>query len=235
MAYIGEELQAPELDQPVLELQAGQVAVTQAPQASGGTGTVVPIIQGGTGAATTAAALANLGAAPSNATYITQTANAVLSAEQSLSALATGYMKVTTATGVISSQAVPIPIADGGTNDTGTVWTAYTPTITTQTGTITALGTVTGRYKTLGKTVFFQVSIAITTNGTGAGSVRATLPLTGAAFEFSISGVETALTGKGLAGWTLTSATYVIIIFSDGTYPGADGRRLVVSGVYESA
>ena len=55
------------------------------------------------------------GGAPTNATYVTQTADATLTAEQALSALATGYMKVTTTTGVVSSQAVPIPVADGGT------------------------------------------------------------------------------------------------------------------------
>lgn len=56
--------------------------------------------------------------APTNATYITQTANATLTNEQALSTLATGYMKVTTTTGVVSSQAVPIPVADGGTGAT---------------------------------------------------------------------------------------------------------------------
>lgn len=75
----------------------------------------LPIANGGTAAATAAAARTSLGAAPSDATYITQTASAGLSAEQALSALATGYVKVTTATGVLSSQAVPIPVADGGT------------------------------------------------------------------------------------------------------------------------
>ena len=58
------------------------------------------------------------GAAPTDATYITQTANGSLSAEQALSSLATGYVKNTTGTGVLSTQAVPIPIADGGTNAT---------------------------------------------------------------------------------------------------------------------
>lgn len=58
------------------------------------------------------------GGAPSTATYIVQTADAGLSNEQALSSLATGYMKVTNGTGVVSSQAVPIPIADGGTNAT---------------------------------------------------------------------------------------------------------------------
>ena len=48
------------------------------------------------------------GGAPTDATYITQTANATLTNEQALSALATGLMKVTTATGVISSIATTI-------------------------------------------------------------------------------------------------------------------------------
>lgn len=40
--------------------------------------------------------------APTDATYITQTANPTLSAEQALSTLATGILKVTTTTGVVS-------------------------------------------------------------------------------------------------------------------------------------
>src|SRR3990167_3028853 len=42
--------------------------------------------------------------APVGATYITQTAHADLTAEQALSSLSTGFMKVTTGTGVVSSQ-----------------------------------------------------------------------------------------------------------------------------------
>ena len=41
--------------------------------------------------------------APDDATYITQTANGTLSAEQALSTLSTGIVKVTTGTGVLSS------------------------------------------------------------------------------------------------------------------------------------
>lgn len=43
------------------------------------------------------------GGAPTDATYITQTPNGSLSAEQALSSLSTGLMKVTTTTGVIST------------------------------------------------------------------------------------------------------------------------------------
>ncbi len=49
------------------------------------------------------------GGAPADATYITQTANGDLSAEQALAALATGLVKVTTGTGVLST-------ATGGTD-----------------------------------------------------------------------------------------------------------------------
>ncbi|RKZ30374.1 hypothetical protein DRQ36_05765 [bacterium] len=58
------------------------------------------------------------GGAPINATYITQTPDATLTNEQALSALSSGYLKVTTGTGVVSSQPVPIPVPDGGTGAT---------------------------------------------------------------------------------------------------------------------
>lgn len=58
------------------------------------------------------------GDAPKDATYITQTPNATLTNEQALSLLASGYMKNTTVTGVISIQTVPIPVTDGGSGTT---------------------------------------------------------------------------------------------------------------------
>lgn len=60
--------------------------------------------------------------APRDPTFITQTPNGILTNEQAMSTLATGYVKNTTTTGVQSVQAVPIPIADGGTGNTS----AYT-------------------------------------------------------------------------------------------------------------
>lgn len=59
------------------------------------------------------------GSAPSDATYITQTANASLSAEQALGSLATGLLNVTTTTGVVSSFA---PTDDNMLVGSGTVW-----------------------------------------------------------------------------------------------------------------
>lgn len=135
--------------------------------------------------------------------------------------------QIVSATGAVAT-------ASGGSGDIGTAWTVYAPSITTSVGTITALGTVSGRYKKTGKTVFFQVSIAITTNGTGAGYVLATLPFTAAAFEYTLAGAESNTTGVQLRGLIPSSGTQVRITKYDATYPGADGYRLVISGVYES-
>ena len=66
-------------------------------------GANVTITPNDAGDTITIAATAGGGGAPTDATYIVQTANAGLSAEQALAALATGLLKVTTATGVLST------------------------------------------------------------------------------------------------------------------------------------
>jgi hypothetical protein len=74
------------------------------------------LVGNGANFVSTTPATANV--APANATYITQTASADLTGEQNLAALATGYMKSTTGTGVVTTQAIPIPQTDGGTGMT---------------------------------------------------------------------------------------------------------------------
>lgn len=60
------------------------------------------------------------GGAPVGATYITQTANAVLTAEQALSTLASGIMRVSTTTGVITALTASADIAANISDETGT-------------------------------------------------------------------------------------------------------------------
>lgn len=76
--------------------------------------------------------------APTDATYITQTSNASLSAEQALDALASGIMRVDTAAGVITSLTDSAGIAANLSDETGTgaVVLATSPTLVTP-----ALGT----------------------------------------------------------------------------------------------
>lgn len=111
-------------------------------------------------------------------------------------------------------------------------WTTYTPTVTTGSGTITTLGTVSGRYVIIGKLTIVQVDVAITTNGTGAGNIQATLPNTSAANYYG-AGREVASTGKELD--TVTSGTKLILTAYDNSYPGGSGFRVQGSAVYEAA
>lgn len=90
----------------------------------GGTGTTLYVKETGSGN-TGWIAQTGASAAPSSATYITQTASGSLSAEQALGALATGILKSTTTTGVVSIAAAgtdyynpggtDVALADGGT------------------------------------------------------------------------------------------------------------------------
>lgn len=129
-----------------------------------------------------------------------------------------------------------LAVNQGGTGDTGTAWAAFTPTITSQTGSITAYTINSCAFKQIGKTVFYRYDFTITTNGTGAAHVLATVPVTPVG-KFTISGDEFANTGKMIGGGygSVANPTGLSIAFYDGTYPGANGNNLVFSGVYEAA
>ncbi len=122
-------------------------------------------------------------------------------------------------------------VADSG---LAAAWTAYTPTVTSGTGTITTVGTHTGRTLKVGRVVFYRVAAAITTNGTGATSIRFTLPYTAAAFNYYGGGSETALTGQQLQGIVTASGALLSVYKPDFSYPGADGATIEASGVYEA-
>lgn len=109
-------------------------------------------------------------------------------------------------------------------------WDAWTPTITAGTGTFTTLGSVTAKWKAIGKTVFFWIRIPITTNGTAANSVIATLPFT-AASDFIVTGRGSAISGKQLQGVVAASGTTIAIKNYDDSYPGATGETILISGV----
>lgn len=111
-------------------------------------------------------------------------------------------------------------------------WISYTPIVTTVTGAITTY-TATGKYFQIGKLVFVYFTVAITTNGTGANAINATLPVTARADGQQGSGRET-VSGKMLVA-RVTSLTTARVRFYDGTYPGADGNLLECSLVYEAA
>tara|TARA_R110000868_G_scaffold96010_7_gene264133 strand:- start:828 stop:2720 length:1893 start_codon:yes stop_codon:yes gene_type:complete len=112
-------------------------------------------------------------------------------------------------------------------------WTAYTPSITAGTGTITTSSS-TGRYIKTSKTVNIQMSITITTNGTGSISVIASLPYQASPFEFVLAGRNTT-TGKMLQAEIIPGANYIRIFNYDNSYPiNVNGEILHISGIYEA-
>ena len=115
-------------------------------------------------------------------------------------------------------------------------WTAYTPTVEAGAGTFTDVS-ATGSYLVMGKTVFVRIRVTITTNGTAATYVSATLPVNCAATPAIcvLSGRAGGVSGYMLQGVVSFSTPTLVRIYNyDNTYPGADGEIIVVSGVYES-
>jgi len=70
----------------------------------------------------------------------------------------------------------PLTAANGGTGLTGGAWSTYTPTVSSQSGTITT-SSASGRYQQIGKTVHFSIKVTITTAGTGSGNLVVSLPV----------------------------------------------------------
>ena len=111
-------------------------------------------------------------------------------------------------------------------NTTG--YTTYTPVVTAGSGTITSY-TATGNYYQLGYLVFFQATITITDNGSGATSLDVTIPFT-TAITGTISG-RNATIGTSLDG--VISGTSTQVFTSSNTYPAATGSSIYISGFYQ--
>lgn len=114
------------------------------------------------------------GGAPSDGTYIVQTDTPGLSAEQVLGALATGLMKVTTTTGVVSAVTTSAGLAGCLSDETGSgaavfanTPTLVTPVLGAATGTsINLSGNVRGASYNVGATAGVDATIVIPTVGT---------------------------------------------------------------------
>jgi hypothetical protein len=135
-------------------------------------------------------------------------------------------------TGTILQSGTTVTVAQGGTGDTGTAWTAYTPTITSGSGTITTVS-ATGTYKTLGKTCWFTVAITITTAGTGAGFLGVSLPFTQTASSLSSYGMEVNSTGSMVKGLNPASGVMQVTRYDNATIIGS-GYLVRLTGTYET-
>lgn len=110
-------------------------------------------------------------------------------------------------------------------------WRTYAPTVASETGTITTLGAYNGYYKRHNNTITLFVEINITTNGTGATSVVCSLPETPIQ-DAILFGKETAVTGTALAANVDSGSGTIRIQTLSQTYPGGDGYRILINGVY---
>ena len=94
---------------------------------------------------------------------------------------------------------------------------SYVPTITSQAGTLTTVSGQSGKYFLQYNKFFIFGSHIITTNGTGASWIIATIPFTATNY------------GHGIGYYSLaalnirTNGATVMIMKYDGSYPGADG------------
>lgn len=112
---------------------------------------------------------------------------------------------------------------------------SWTSTISASTGTITTSSSV-AKYRVDPhdpREVNIRLAVTVTTNGTGAGTLQATAPFTAAndLIPGVMHGYE-AVTGKAVRGILDVNTSTIKITFYDGTYPGASGNVVVLSGSY---
>lgn len=114
-------------------------------------------------------------------------------------------------------------------------WTSYTPTITSQNGTITT-SSGEGYYTRVGKMCALYVRANVITAGTGTGYLRVTVPFTARGIIEQIGiGRETAANGKALTAKIAAFDNAMEIIYYDATGATVTGTRNIISMVYEVA
>ena len=123
-----------------------------------------------------------------------------------------------------------LPPASGG---LGGAWTTYVPTLFCGSGSLTT-SSASGRYLLSGKTLFVQITATITTVGSCASSIAASLPGGNSAKSFSIvMGHETGLTGSLIQGYTGATGTTLVMQKYDGALLLSSGTVLQVEGSLE--
>ena len=125
----------------------------------------------------------------------------------------------------------PWPVAAGGTGDTGTVWSAYTPSLVCGSATFT---TNSARSKTLGKTTFIEIDFTITAVGTcNSNNLTFNIPITTASAGGLAGQVANNAVGGGvLCGVAGGSTAVSSCKRTDNTFIVND--RIVLSGALEN-
>ncbi len=130
----------------------------------------------------------------------------------------------------LTLSSTPLAAASGGTGDSGTAWSTYTATAAAVSGSMTTVAT-TAVQKSIGKTQFVSIAIAITNKGTGSGACNVDLPATANSSGALIGYNSTPVPLMG----TITGGSKVCSVYLyDGTTAITNnGFTLVVGGSYE--
>lgn len=127
---------------------------------------------------------------------------------------------------------------NGATLD-NTAWTTYTPTSSFTTPGTSVMGSAAGRYKQIGKVVFFSVDCTVTTAGTANGSWAVGLPVAASVVGATwpcVAGRESATLGVLLAVSQGSSTTINCVQYNNTSLAlGGNGTRIFVGGSYEAA
>lgn len=126
-----------------------------------------------------------------------------------------------------------LPVANGGTADSGAAWTTWTPTVVPAAGAFTTVA-ATGSYLAIGKLVLFTIEITITTVGTASGAMSFALPVGTAKRPAAVLANETATVGLMGYGRIASAGSTVFAIqkYDNSSYIGA-GAKVVLTGFYE--
>lgn len=179
--------------------------------------------------------------APTDATYITQTVNGSLSAEQALSVLSTGVMRVSTTTGVVSSLTDSAGIAANIDDETGTGVMVFstspvltTPNIGSATGsisgnaaTVTTNANLTGEVTSVGNATTITDSIAVSSWNLTTPTITGIAILADAAtwlwdFVLASDETQTGITSSQTMGTTVAHGDVVYLAVADSRWEFAD-------------
>lgn len=149
-----------------------------------------------------------------------------------------GFLKAISCATLLAAALLFTPVVAQDVNNPNCngAWTAYTATATAATPGITPPTlTVNGaRYKLCGnKTVLLQNSVSVTAAGTGVGALRVTLPFTAAAFPFTGSSFEFAVTGVGGIAQIASNGTFVAAVTAAGASYIVTGQGVSMTVTYE--
>jgi hypothetical protein len=172
--------------------------------------------------------------APIDAQYITAAVDATLTAERVLTDTATVTWDFATAGQAKANTAGAASSADFPAG----AWTAWSPTLSASTGTITSTTITTARYTKAGKTITAYFDITITNKGTGAGFLQVSLPVAlHASGGGSAIGVEIVLSSSAVVGRVhgASSTTVAFLQAYNGTTMVVTGARIIGTMVYEAA